>query len=241
MFSDDNEGFSRHISRQFNQELENIRTQMLAMGGVVERQVSDAVEALVSNNSALAEQALRSDKQTNAMELSIDEQCTRMIAIRQPTASDLRLIMSVTRSVHELERIGDEASRICRQALLMINDTPAPVGYREVRHIGNLVNTMLQSVLTAFARADLQIACRVAAEDNAVDKEYREALDSLASHMRQYPDAIPALLNMMWVLRSLERIGDHARNLSEHLIYQVSGKDVRHQSLSEIEATLQRE
>ncbi|KAA0873730.1 phosphate signaling complex protein PhoU [Nitrincola tapanii] len=232
------EGFSRHISQQFNHELEDIRTQMLAMGGQVERQVSDALDALLNNNPDLAEESRRVDRQTNQMELDIADQCTKMIAIRQPTASDLRLIVAISRAVSDLERIGDEASRICQHAIEIAQSGPAPRGYQEVRHIGMLVSSMVRDILTAFARDDLELAYSVAKQDTNVDQEYRSAMRSLVTYMMEDPRSISSILNVIWVLRSLERIGDHARNLSEHLIYQVSGTDVRHQSLKNIKRTL---
>lgn len=235
---DHTEGFSRHISQQFDHELEGIRTEMLAMGGLVERQVSEAIKALTENDVQLAEKSKKIDQQTNQMELSIDDQCTKIIAMRQPTASDLRLIVSISRSVSDLERVGDEASRICKLAIEIYNSGDKPQGYHEVRHIGALVSGMLKDVLTAFARRDLAMAYRVAKQDIRVDTEYRTAMRSLVTYMMEDPRSISGVLNVMWVLRSLERIGDHARNLSEHLIYQVSGTDVRHQTLKSIKQTL---
>lgn len=235
---DHTEGFSRHISQQFDHELEGIRTEMLAMGGLVERQVSEAIKALTENDVQLAEKSKKIDQQTNQMELSIDDQCTKIIAMRQPTASDLRLIVSISRSVSDLERVGDEASRICKLAIEIYNSGDKPQGYHEVRHIGALVSGMLMDVLTAFARRDLAMAYRVAKQDIRVDTEYRTAMRSLVTYMMEDPRSISGVLNVMWVLRSLERIGDHARNLSEHLIYQVSGTDVRHQTLKSIKQTL---
>lgn len=232
------EGFSRHISQQFDHELESIRTEMLAMGGLVERQVYEAIKALTENDVRLAEKSKKIDQQTNQMELTIDDQCTKIIAMRQPTASDLRLIVSISRSVSDLERVGDEASRICKLAIEIYNSGDKPEGYHEVRHIGALVSGMIKDVLTAFARRDLAMAYRVAKQDIRVDIEYRTAMRSLVTYMMEDPRSISGVLNVMWVLRSLERIGDHARNLSEHLIYQVSGTDVRHQTLKSIKQTL---
>lgn len=237
----ENNNFSTHISQQFNEELEKIRTQMLTMGGIVERQVSDAVEALLSGDVELAEQSRRMDQQTNDMELMIDEQCTTTIARRQPAASDLRLIVSISRAVSDLERIGDEASRICKIAIDMSDRGANQRGFQEVRHIGSLVRDMVKDILTAFARNDLELAYRVAKQDRNVDQEYRTAMRSLVTYMMEDPRAISNVLNVIWALRSLERIGDHARNLSEHLIYLVSGTDVRHQSLKQMKATVQEE
>lgn len=237
----ENDNYSTHISQQFNEELEKIRTHMLTMGGIVERQVSDAVEALLNGDVELAEQSRRIDQQTNEMELMIDEQCTTTIARRQPAASDLRLIVSISRAVSDLERIGDEATRICKMAIELADNGANQRGFQEVRHIGNLVRDMVKDVLTAFARNDLEMAYRVAKQDRSVDQEYRTAMRSLVTYMMEDARAISNVLNVIWALRSLERIGDHARNLSEHLIYQVSGTDVRHQSLKQIKETVREE
>ncbi|MFC6670654.1 phosphate signaling complex protein PhoU [Marinobacterium aestuariivivens] len=235
------DGYSTHISQQFNEELEQIRTELLTMGGLVERQVHDGIEALLNGDAELAERSLRVDKQTNDMELMIDEHCTRIIARRQPAASDLRMIMAISRAVADLERIGDEATRICRHAIELVNTGESPRGYQEVRHIGSLVRAMVRDVLTAFARSDIQLAYQVAKQDKAVDQEYRSAMRSLATYMMEDPRSISSVLNVIWVLRALERIGDHACNLAEHLVYLVSGTDVRHQSLKEMKRTVQDE
>lgn len=225
------DNYSTHISQQFNDELEQIRTQLLTMGGIVERQVHDAVEALLTGDADLAEKSRRTDKQTNEMELMIDEQCTTIIARRQPAASDLRLITAISKATSDLERIGDEASRICRHAIDLADEGTSQRGYQEVRHIGTLVREMVKDVLTAFARSDTELAYRVAKQDKAVDQEYRTAMRSLITYMMEDPRAISSSLNVIWVLRSLERIGDHACNMAEHLVYLVSGTDVRHASL----------
>lgn len=235
----DNDNYSSHISQQFNDELEQIRTQLLTMGGVVERQVHDAIESLLVGDAELAEQSRRVDKQINDMELMIDEQCTTIIARRQPAASDLRLIISVSKAVSDLERMGDEAAKICRHAIELVEEGDSPRGYQEVRHIGTLVRDMVKNVLTAFARNDTELAYKVAKQDKSVDQEYRTAMRSLVTYMMEDPRAISSVLNVIWVLRSLERIGDHSRNMAEHLIYLVSGTDVRHQSLKQIKKAVQ--
>lgn len=233
------DNYSTHISQQFNDELEQIRTQLLTMGGIVERQVHDAVEALLTGDADLAEKSRRTDQQTNEMELMIDEQCTTIIARRQPAASDLRLITAISKATSDLERIGDEASRICRHAIDLAEDGNSQRGYQEVRHIGNLVRDMVKDVLTAFARSDTELAYHVAKQDKAVDQEYRTAMRSLITYMMEDPRAISSSLNVIWVLRSLERIGDHACNMAEHLVYLVSGTDVRHASLKTMKAAVQ--
>lgn len=235
------DNYSTHISQQFNEELETIRTQMLTMGGMVEHQVSDAIEALLTADVDRAEASRKVDQQTNAMELMIDDLCTTTIARRQPAASDLRLIVSISRAVSDLERIGDEASRICAQAIEQAQSGASQRGHQEVRHIGNLVRDMVRNVLTAFARNDIEMAYQVAKQDKEVDREYRTAMRSLVTYMMEDPRAISSVLSVIWALRSLERIGDHARNLAEHLIYQVSGTDVRHRSLKQIRQTVEDE
>lgn len=229
---------SNHISQSFNEELEQIRTELLTMGGIVERQLTDAVAALIDGDTQMAEQARKSDKVINDMELMIDEQCTLIIARRQPAAADLRLIISVSKAVSDLERIGDETSRICRHAVELAEDGRNIRGYQEVRHIGNLVRDMLQNCLTAFARSDADLAYKVAKQDKEVDQEYRSAMRSLMTYMMEDPRHISSVMNVIWVVRSLERIGDHACNMAEHLIYLVSGTDVRHSSLKEIKKTV---
>ncbi|MDF2182994.1 phosphate signaling complex protein PhoU [Neptuniibacter sp. CAU 1671] len=223
--------YSSHISQQFNDELEQIRTLLLTMGGIVESQVNDAVEALLTGNTNLAEQSRKADTQTNEMEKLIDEQIATTIARRQPAASDLRLIISVSKAVTSLERMGDEASRICRHAIELNEAGQSPRGYQEIRHIGNLVREMVKNVLTAFARNDTELAYTVAKMDKSVDQEYRSAMRSLMTFMMEDPRSISSVMNVIWVLRSLERMGDHARSMAQQLIYMVSGTDVRHTSL----------
>jgi len=235
-----NDNFSKHISNQFNIELEQIRTQMLSMGGMVERQVSDAIDALINGNIELAEKTRERDKLANQMEMDIDQQCTKIIALRQPAASDLRLIIAISRVASDLERIGDESGRISKHAIEIANQPSRQpqIGYQEVRHIGNLVIEMVRDVLTAFSRGDLEMAYKVAKRDREVDQEYRSAIRSLVTYMMEDPRSITVVLNVMWILRSLERIGDHARSIAIHLIYQVSGEDVRHKSLREIKEAI---
>ncbi|MGB0732159.1 MAG: phosphate signaling complex protein PhoU [Pontibacterium sp.] len=228
------DNYSSHISQQFNDDLEKIRTALLTMGGIVERQVNDAVESLATGDAQMAEEARRVDALTNDMEVDIDEQCTTIIALRQPAAKDLRLIIAINKAASDLERIGDEACKICRHSIDLAEEFEAGRGYMEVRHIGNLVCEMVKDVLTAFARNDVKLAYKVAKMDAAVDHEYRSAMRLLATYMMEDPRAITRTLNVIWALRSLERIGDHACNMSEHLIYMVSGQNVRHSSLQEL-------
>lgn len=223
-----------HISQQYNLELETIRTHLSEMGGMAQRQVNDAIQALIDADVERAEQVVRADLKVNSMEMTIDEECIRILARRQPAASDLRLVIAVTKAITDLERIGDEASKIARQAIEMNKDGLAPRGYIEVRHIGGHVSRMLQDALDAFARLDMDLALTVVQTDKQVDMEYSTAMRELVTFMIEDPRSITRVLNIMWSLRALERIGDHARNLAQYVIYLVNGEDVRHSNLEEI-------
>ncbi len=237
----DKEGLSHHISQQYNEELEEVRSHLLAMGGLVEKQVTDAISALIDADTGLATQVREIDDQINQMERNIDEECVRILARRQPAASDLRLIISISKSVIDLERIGDEASKIAKRAIeLSEGGSDNSKGYVEIRHIGDKVRKMVQEALDAFARFDAQLALNVAQQDKAVDQEYKSALRELMTYMMEDPRSISRVLSVIWVLRSLERIGDHARNIAELVIYLVQGTDVRHIGLTRMEEEVQR-
>lgn len=229
------EDFTQHISRQFNADLEEIRTHILTMGGMVEKQVTDAVSALMEADSGMAMDVISTEKQINGMERQIDEECTRIIAKRQPAASDLRLIVAVTKANTDLERVGDEANKIAKMAIKLSEEGSLPKGFVEVRHIGNHVSTMLHQALDAFARFDVQQAVAVVREDKEVDMEYESAMRQLVTFMMEDPRYIRRVLNVLWSLRALERIGDHARNIAEQVIYLVKGLDVRHMSIKSME------
>jgi len=225
---------SHHISQQFNEELEQVKNHLLEMGGLVERQVGDAIKSLIEADSELAAKVQESDKRINQMELDIDEECTRIIARRQPAASDLRLVIATSKAVNDLERIGDESAKIARLAIQLCEEGESPRGYVEIRHIGDRVRRMTQEALTAFARLDVDNALTVAQEDKDVDMEYESAMRELVTFMMEDPRSIKRVMNVIWALRALERIGDHARNIAEDVIYLVKGKDVRHISLDEM-------
>ncbi|MBP7229520.1 MAG: phosphate signaling complex protein PhoU [Moraxellaceae bacterium] len=230
--------YTQHISAQFNAELEDIRSNFLTMGGMVEKQVVDAIQSLLDADSNLAEKVQAADKQINQMERQIDEELVRILARRQPAASDLRFIIAIGKSITDLERIGDEAAKVARYALALTEEGESPRGYTESRHIGNQVRVMVHDALDAFARFDAELAFRVMQDDNVIDSEYKTALRALMTYMMEDPRSISRVLNVMWVLRSLERIGDHARNISEQLIFLVKGSDVRHTSYDEVERQL---
>ncbi len=227
------EDYKQHISAKFNLELEGVKNRLLEMGGKVEEQLAAAVAAMIARDSAAAENIINRDHQVNKMEMAIDEECATILARRQPAASDLRLIVTVIKVNTDIERIGDEAAKIARQALRLAEVNASPTSFVELRHIGDHVASMLRNALDAFARLDLDMAVDVVKEDSSVDKEYGSAMRSLVTFMMEDPRDIGAILNEMWALRSLERIGDHASNIAEHVVYLVRGLDVRHQSLED--------
>ncbi|MBU3008804.1 phosphate signaling complex protein PhoU [Cobetia amphilecti] len=218
----------KHISQQFNHELDALKTHLLAMGGLVEKQLQDAVTALLEGDSETATRVRDNDKAVNDMQLKIDDECTRVLARRQPAASDLRLVLAVIRATSDLERIGDESSKIARNAISLVENGQSPRGMVEVRHLSQHVRSMVRDSLTAFARFDTDLALKVLREDASVDLEYQSAMRSLMTFMMEDARQITPVLNVMWILRALERIGDHADNLAEYVIFLVKGVDVRH-------------
>jgi len=223
-----------HISQQFNNELEQLRQHFLTMGGVVENQVQDSIQALLDSNGSLAEDVKDKDATVNQLDGLIDEECTRILAKRQPAASDLRMILSISKAVSELERMGDEAKKIANLTLNLINEGESPRGYVEINRIGQMVSRMIHDALDAYARLDIDTAIKVAKQDRAVDQEYNTALRSLVTYMMEDPRSISRVINVIWVLRSLERIGDHARHTCQHLIFMVKGVDVRHVHVNDL-------
>jgi len=226
-----------HISQRFNQDLEAIRTAVLEMGGIVEKQVSDAVRSLVEANSQIAHQVLVTEDLVDQKEKFIDEECTKILARRQPAASDLRLVLAVSKIILDLERVGDEAAKVAEFAIALSEQGESPRGYVEVRHIGNSVHKMIRDTMDAFARFDVELALKVVKEDKDVDQEYGTAMRELMTYMMEDPRSITRIMRILWALRALERIGDHARNISEQIIYLVKGKDVRHISFNEMKET----
>ena len=231
----DKPSISAHISHQYNAELEDIRSRVLAMGGLVEQQLAHALTALVESDIAMAELVISSDYKVNAMEVAIDEECTHIIARRQPTASDLRLIMAVIKTITDLERIGDEAERIGRMALQLSKVGTLKKQCMELENMGAQVKKILHDSLDAFARNDPQAALQVARSDLQIDRQYDSIMRQLITFMMEDPRSIPRALDVIWSARALERIGDRARNICEYVIYLVKGKDVRHTSLEQIE------
>lgn len=232
MLKQDN--YQQHISAKFNEELESLRNQMLEMGGKVEQQLSEALDALMKMDSGAAELIVNRDREVNQMEMAIDDECASILARRQPTASDLRLVVAIIKVNTDLERIGDEAAKVAKQTVRLSEDGMSPSNFIEIRHIGSRVASMLRNALDAFARLDVNMAVEVVKGDVEVDREYGSAMRSLVTFMMEDPRAIGVILNEMWALRSLERIGDHACNIAEHVVYLVRGLDVRHGRLEEL-------
>lgn len=231
----DTMNLNTHISSKFNEELELVRNEVLAMGGMVEQQVADALKAASDSDSELAHHVLSSDARINEIEMRIDEDCSRIIAKRQPTAGDLRLMLVVMKAIGDLERIGDEAERIAKVALESFNNKQQKELLSSVDNLGSHVLSMLRDTLDAFARMDVEAALRVHQEDRRIDKEYENLMRLLMTYMMEDSRSIPKILNVMWAVRSLERIGDRCQNVCEYIMYLVKGTDVRHTDYDEME------
>ncbi|BDF95617.1 MULTISPECIES: phosphate signaling complex protein PhoU [Pseudoalteromonas] len=228
---------NKHISGRFNQELENVRNHVLSMGGLVEQQLNSALDAVSNGDAELARKVRENDYKINAMEVSIDEECTRIIARRQPAASDLRLVIAIAKTIADLERIGDEAERIAKVALDSFTKDQQDL-LVNIENMGRQVSKMLHDVLDAFARMDVQKAFEVHKEDAKVDREYEAITRQIMTYMMEDPRSIPKIMDLVWSVRSLERIGDRCQNISEYIIYFVNGKDIRHTSQEDIEKSL---
>ncbi len=227
---------TEHTSKQFDAELEAVRARVLQMGGLVESQIRLAIEALVSGDVPLMNRIINDDHRVNAMEVEIDESCNQIIARRQPAAGDLRMVMTVIKTITDLERIGDEAEKIARMGKLLAqrNSLILP-RYTEIKHAAELALDMLRKSLDAFARLDLAYAAQVVRQDELVDEEFRTIMRYLITFMMEDPRTISTALEILFVAKAIERIGDHAQNMSEYVIYMVKGKDVRHVTVEEIE------
>jgi len=219
---------SEHTSKQFDAELETVRTRVLQMGGLVEEQIQRAIAALGSGNMEEIERVKLNDHRVNAMEVELDEACSHIIARRQPAASELRLIIAVVKTITDLERIGDEAEKIARMAKLIHEAERLHMPRVDLQHVANLAVNMLRNSLDSFARLDSKAAQRVVQQDEAVDSEFRSILRELITFMMEDPRTISRCLEVLFVAKALERIGDHSKNMAEYVIYMVEGRDVRH-------------
>ena len=232
----DNSKIAHHISENFNKELEDIRNKVLTMGGLVEQQIEQAIHALTSGDIELAELVIRQDNDIDEFEMIIDAECTQIIALRQPAAFDLRLLLVVLRIINELERIGDLAERIAKVAIQLSTTNEGRTDeYHELKHMAGLVKDMLHASLDNFARMSVDGITKITGSDAAVDREYASIIRQLITQMMEDPRNITRMLDMLWTVRALERIGDHSRYICEHLIYMVKGEDVRHLSQAQLE------
>ena len=231
----------RHISRKYDEALEDVRTSVLEMGGLVEEQITNALAALAEFDSEIGERVVRDDYKINRLEVQIDEECTRIIALRQPAASDLRLVIAIIKTITDLERMGDEAEKIGRTAVRLGGNAPRRMRYAGVRNLGRHVQQMVHQALDAFARLDVEAAVAIAREDKTVDLEYAACMRELVTYMMEDPRRISEVLDMIWCARALERIADHAKNIGEYIVFLVKGKDIRHTSLEHKELQAQSE
>lgn len=227
--------YDKHISQQFNAELEEIRSLVLAMGGLVEEQIRNAVFSLVEGDVSLAETVISRDVEVNKAEVSIDEECTHIIARRQPAATDLRLVIAVIKTITDLERIGDQAERVARMGTRLAEVERPKNNYNELKNMGDHVAQMVHGALDAFARMDVESAIAVSKQDDHVDQEYDGLMRQCLTFMMEDPRKITQMLDIMWAARAIERIGDHAKNICEYVIYLVKGKDVRHITIEQME------
>jgi phosphate transport system protein len=231
---------THHILSRYNEDLEKLRNSVLQMGGVVEQQLSDAVAALLSGDSQLAEQAAHRDHEINSLEVAIDENCGRILATRSPAASDLRLIVAVIKTITDLERIGDEGEKVAYAASRLHGIDRPSDRYRELKHLARLATEQLRAALDSFSRIDGEAAIANARRDRLLDAEFEAVQRQCITFMMEDPRTIRRALDLMMVARAFERIGDHAKNICEYVVYMVLGKDVRHRSLEEAAAELDR-
>jgi len=230
---------AEHTSKQFDAELESVRSRVLQMGGLVEEQIIRAMDALGSGDMPLLEKVIADDHRVNAMEVELDELCSHIIARRQPAAGDLRMIFAIMKTVTDLERIGDEAQKIARMAKnIHERGGPQAPPVVEVRHAAEAAISMLRRTLDCFARLDCDAAAEVIRDDAGIDTEFRSILRQLITYMMEDPRTITTSLEIVWIAKAIERIGDHATNIAEFIIYVVKGADVRHSSIEDIETTV---
>ena len=232
------EEFGHHISRRFNEDLEHMRNAVLQMGGLVEEQLARALRALSQADSELGLKVAHDDYKVNDLEVSIDEECSRILATRSPAAIDLRLIVAVIKTITDLERIGDEAEKIGFLSARLAETDNAANNYRELRNLARHVTDMLHRTLDAFARLDAKEALQIVKSDEQVDEEYEAIYRQSITFMMEDPRSITRVMDLTWAARALERIGDHAKNICEYVIYMVHGKDIRHINLETVEANV---
>jgi len=229
----------KHISSQFDAELAGASSRVLELGGLVESQIRHAVYALSQFSVEVADQVIATERQVNAMEVEIDHELASIIARRQPTARDLRLLMAISKITGNLERAGDESERIARMVKLIVDQgITRSLPASELRIASDMASTLLRKALDAFARLDVQTALVILKEDDLIDAEFDGFLRKLVTYMMEDPRTISASLDLLFVAKAIERIGDHAKNIAEFIIYVVKGADVRHTAMADIESAV---
>jgi phosphate transport system protein len=229
-----------HTSRQYDAELESVRERVLMMGEIVGRQIRLAVDVLTRGDEALMDRIIEDDHRVNALEVGIDESCTQIIARRQPTANDLRMVMMVIKTITDLERIGDEAKKIAITAKKLSQKKSLTLPrFNKIIHMTKLTLGMLAQSLDAFAKLDISGVAKIVRQDEQVDEEFRTVMRYLVTFMMEDPRTISSALEILLVAKAIERIGDHAKNMSEYVVYMVKGRDVRHITVEEIERAVQ--
>jgi len=226
---------AEHTSKQFDAELESVRSRVLHMGGLVEQQITHAMEALISGDMDLMERVIADDHRVNALEVDLDESCSHIIARRQPAAGDLRLLITVIKTITDLERIGDEAEKIARMAKLIHSAGRLHMPRMDLSNVADRALAMLRQSLDAFARLDVSEAMAVVRQDSAVDDQFRAIMRQLITFMMEDPRTITRSLEILFIAKAIERIGDHSKNMAEYVIYMAKGRDVRHVSIDEME------
>lgn len=230
---------SEHIYKQYDADLQSIRAKVLEMGTIVEEQLSEAVQSLIDADTKLAEKVIRRDEEVNDLEIDIDEDCSLLIGKRSPVAADLRNVLMMIKIIGDLERIGDESTKIANATIRIIeNDIMSKPQFKNINSMLGSVQLMLRQALNSFARLDTTETIEVLEKDKEVDEEYRSHMRQLLTYMLEDPRTISMSLELMFVTKSLERIGDHAKNITQSVIYTVKGTDVRHSSIKEIKAEL---
>ena len=231
---------SEHTSRQYDAELESVRGRVLQMGELVANQVRLAVAALAKGDTASIDRIIADDHRVNALEVAIDESCSQIIVRRQPTAGDLRFVMMVIKTITDLERIGDEAKKIALTARRLKHKQALTLPrFNKINHVAKLTLDMLLKSLEAFANLDISAVAQVVRQDEQVDEEFRNIMRYLVTFMMEDPRTISSALEILFVAKAIERIGDHAKNMSEYVVYMVKGRDVRHITADEIEREVQ--
>jgi phosphate transport system protein len=229
----------KHLSTQFDSELSGVSSRVMEMGGLVESQIRQAIYALAQFNADAASQVMETEHRVNAMEVEIDRELSSIIARRQPTARDLRLLMAISKTTANLERVGDEAAKIARMVRSIIDSGSArALPSSELRVVADLASGLLRKALDAFARLDTTTAVSILKEDDLIDREFQGFVRKLITYMMEDPRTISASLDLLFLAKALERIGDHAKNIAEFIIYVVKGADVRHSSIEQVESTL---